>query len=247
MILNILIIGASSTIAEAVARRYAIQGARIFLVARNLQRIQNIATDLLVRGASEAKTFEMDAHNVSLIPHMLDAAWKAYGTIDVALIAQGTLPDQQRSEHDIEYAAMEFRTNAESVITCMAGVAQRFDQQGKGVIAVIGSVAGDRGRASNYLYGAAKAAIESYASGVRAKLFRRKVHVLIVKPGFVATAMTANLNLPALLTASAERVALDIQRAIDIRKNILYTPWFWIYIMLIIRWLPEPMFKRLKL
>jgi hypothetical protein len=244
---NVLIIGASSGIAEAVARRYAMQGARIYLVGRNIQRIKVIATDLLARGASDAKTFEMDAHNVDIMPHMLDGVWAAFGTVDVALIAHGTLPDQQRSEHDIEYAAMEFRTNAESVITCMAGVAQRFDKQGEGVIAVVGSVAGDRGRVSNYLYGAAKASIESYASGVRAKLFNRGVHVLTIKPGFVATAMTANLNLPELLIVQPERVAVDIQRAIVRRTNVLYTPWFWRYIMIIIRWMPEVIFKRLKL
>jgi len=244
---NIIIIGATSGIAEAVARRYAGQGARLFLVARNGEKLQAISTDLAARGAKDVQTFVMDANDSDLIPRMVDAAWKAFGTIDVALVAHGTLPDQLRTETDIPYAIAEFRTIAESVIACLAGLAQRFETQGKGVIAVIGSVAGDRGRGSNYLYGAAKAAIDTFASGLRARLFKSGVHVLTIKPGFVATAMTADLNLPARLTATPDIVAKDIQRAIIQRQDVLYTPWFWSWIMKIIRWIPAAVFKRMKL
>ncbi len=241
---NILIIGATSGIAEAVARRYAEQGERLFLVARNSIKLQAISTDLVARGAREVRTFVMDANDSDLLPQMLDSAWKGFGTIDVALVAHGTLPDQQRTETDIPYAIAEFRTNAESVISCLAGLAGRFEPQDNGVIAVIGSVAGDRGRASNYLYGAAKAAIDTYSSGLRAKLFKSGIHVLTIKPGFVATPMTAQLKLPERLTASPESVAQDIQRAITKRTNVLYTPWFWALIMRVIRWMPESAFKR---
>lgn len=243
---NILIIGGTSGIAEAVARRYAEQGARLFLVARNELKLQAISTDLAARGAKDVQTFVMDANDSGLIPRMMDAAWKAFGTIDMALVAHGTLPDQRRTETDIPYAIDEFRTNAESVIACLAGLAARFEPQGKGVIAVIGSVAGDRGRASNYLYGAAKAAIDVYASGLRARLLKSGVHLLTIKPGFVATSMTADLNLPARLTATPGHVARDIQRAINKRRDVLYTPWFWNWIMLIIRWIPAVIFKRMK-
>lgn len=244
---NILIIGATSGIAEALARRYAKQGARLFLVARNNKKLEVISTDLAARGAKEVQTFVMDANDSVLIPRMVDVAWQTFGHIDVALVAHGTLPDQQRSETDIPYAIAEFRTNADSIIACLGGLAERFEAQGKGVIAVIGSVAGDRGRASNYLYGAAKAAIDTYASGLRVRLFKNGVHVLTIKPGFVATSMTANLNLPARLTAKPERVARDIQNAISKRKDVLYTPWFWRWIMLIIRWIPALIFNRMKL
>lgn len=244
---NLLIIGATSGIAEAVARRYAEQGARLFLVARNTDRLHVIAADLVARGAKDVQTFSLDANDSDRIPLMAETAWKSFGTIDVALVAHGTLPDQQRAESDIPYALAEFRTNAESVIASLTVLAQCLEPQGKGVLAVIGSVAGDRGRASNYVYGAAKAAIEAYASGLRARLFKKGVHVLIIKPGFVATAMTANLNLPALLTATPESVARDIQRAIVKRKDTLYTPWFWHWIMLIIRWIPAAIFNRMKL
>lgn len=243
---NILIIGATSGIAEAVARRYAEQGARFFLVARNNNKLLAISTDLAARGAKDVQTFVMDANNSDLIPQMVDAAWQAFGTIDVALVAHGTLADQLRTETDIAYAIAEFRTNAESVIVCLTALAQCFVPQGKGVIAVIGSVAGDRGRASNYLYGAAKAAIDTYASGLRARLFKSGVHVLTIKPGFVATLMTANLNLPERLTTTPESVARDIQRAIDKRRDVLYTPWFWNWIMLIIRWIPATIFNRMR-
>ena len=243
---SILIIGATSGIAEAVGRRYAEQGARLFLVARNDKKLQAISTDLAARGAKDVKTFVLDANDSDRVPQMLDAAWKTFGTIDVALVAHGTLPDQLRTETDIAYAIAQFRTNAESVIACLAGLAQRFEPQGKGVIAVIGSVAGDRGRASNYLYGAAKAAIDTYASGLRARLFKSGTHVLTIKPGFVATSMTVDLDLPERLTATPERVARDIQRAISKRRDVVYTPWFWNLIMLIIRWIPAVIFKRMK-
>jgi decaprenylphospho-beta-D-erythro-pentofuranosid-2-ulose 2-reductase len=244
---NILIIGATSGIAEALARKYAEQGARLFLVARDNKKLEAICADLTARGAKDVRMFVMDANDNHVIPQLVDSAWVAFGIIDVALVAHGTLPDQIRTENDITYAIAEFRTNAESVIACLVALAKRFELQCKGVIAVIGSVAGDRGRASNYLYGAAKAAIDTYASGLRVRLFKSGVHVLTIKPGFVATSMTASLNLPKRLTATPERVARDIQGAIAKRQDVLYTPWFWNWIMLIIRWIPMTIFKRMKL
>jgi decaprenylphospho-beta-D-erythro-pentofuranosid-2-ulose 2-reductase len=244
---NILIIGATSGIAEAVARLYAEQGSRLFLVARNSNKLDIISADLAARGAEDVKSFVLDMNDSEQITAMLDNAWQAFGSIDVALVAHGTLPDQQRTESDISYAIAEFRTNAESVIACLSGLAAHFQPQGRGVLAVIGSVAGDRGRSSNYLYGAAKAAIETYASGLRVKLFKTGIHVLLIKPGFVATPMTAQLDLPELLTSTPERVARDIQRAITRNQDVLYTPWFWKWIMLIICYVPELIFKRMKI
>jgi decaprenylphospho-beta-D-erythro-pentofuranosid-2-ulose 2-reductase len=243
---NILIVGATSGIAEALARRYANEHAKLFLVARNTSKLEVMATDLIARGAAEVQVFAMDANNSDLISQVIETAWKSFGAIDIALVAHGTLPEQLLAESDVTYAIAEFRNNAESVIACLTLLAQSFEKQGKGVIAVIGSVAGDRGRASNYLYGSAKAAIDTYASGLRARLFAVGVHVLTIKPGFVATPMTANLNLPARLTVTPDRVAKDIQLAIVKRKDVLYTPWFWGLIMLIIRCVPTLIFKRLK-
>lgn len=244
---NILIFGATSAIAEAVARLYAAQGARLFLVARNAEKLNVVASDLSVRGASDVKTFVMDANDMARLPEMLDAAWSGLSRIDAALIAHGTLPEQALCETDIDYAVREFRTNAESVIACLTGLAARFVGQGSGVIAVIGSVAGDRGRASNYLYGAAKAAVDTFASGLRGRLYKHGVHVLTIKPGFVDTPMTKGLPLPQALVVPAEKVAADIVRAIEKKRDVLYTPWFWRFIMLIITHIPEVVFKRLGL
>lgn len=244
---NILIIGATSAIAEAVARRYAAEGARLVLVARQQDKVEIVAADLRVRGAASASAQLWDAHDVTALPAVIDRAWQSLGQVDVALIAHGTLPDQERAESDMAYAVEHFRLNGESAIACMLVLAARFEAQGDGVLAVIGSVAGDRGRGSNYLYGAAKAAVDACASGLRARLFKKGVHVLTIKPGFVATPMTSGLDLPAKLTVSPDRVAGDIQKAIEARKDVLYTPWFWALIMLIIRWIPGPVFKRLSL
>lgn len=243
---NILIIGATSGIAEAVARQYATRGNRLFLVARNADKLKVVAVDLVARGAGAAQTFVMDANDAALLPAMIAAAWRAYPQIDVALVAHGTLPEQSRCETDTEYAVREFRTNAESVIACLTGLAQRFEKQGTGVIAVIGSVAGDRGRASNYLYGAAKAAVNTFASGLRVRMGRCGVQVLTIKPGFVDTPMTRGLPLPQALVVSADKVAGDIVRAVEKKRDVLYTPWFWRYIMLIIIHLPGFIFRRMK-
>ncbi len=243
---KVLIIGATSGIAEAVARHYAVQGAHLFLVGRSENKLLAVASHVAARGAGSVQTFVMDANHSESISPMLDAAWQSLGRFDVALVAHGTLPDQQRTQTDIVYAVEQFRTNSESAIACLIGLAPRFQQQGQGVIAVIGSVAGDRGRASNYLYGAAKAAVEAFASGLRARLFASGVHVLLVKPGFVSTPMTAHLQLPTLLTSTADQAAADIVSGIHKRKDVIYTAWFWAWIMRTIRWLPAVIFKRLK-
>jgi decaprenylphospho-beta-D-erythro-pentofuranosid-2-ulose 2-reductase len=243
---NILIFGATSGIAEAVARIYASQGACLFLVARNAEKLGAVASDLSARGASDVTTFVMDANDTTKLSQMLDTAWSGL-RVDVALVAHGTLPDQARCEEELDYAVSEFRTNAESVIACLTALGNRFEHQGHGVIAVIGSVAGDRGRASNYLYGAAKAAVHAFASGLHGRLFKAGVHVLTIKPGFVDTPMTKGLPLPQALVVSADKVATDIVGAIEKNRDMIYTPWFWRFIMLIIIHIPNVIFKRMKL
>jgi short-subunit dehydrogenase len=244
---NILIMGASSGIAEAVARRYASQGAQMVLVARNQSKLDVIAADLTARGATAVHTRVWEGHDTSGVTGLADFAWQSLGTVDLALIAHGTLPDQDRAENDVTYAVEQFRTNGESAVACMLALAGHFGSQGHGVLAVIGSVAGDRGRGSNYVYGAAKAAVDAFASGLRVQLFKKGVHVLTIKPGFVATPMTAELDLPPALTATPDRVAANIEKAINNRRDVLYTPWFWAWIMRIIRFLPAAIFKRLSL
>jgi decaprenylphospho-beta-D-erythro-pentofuranosid-2-ulose 2-reductase len=244
---TILIVGATSGIAQAVARRYAQRGARLFLVARDSAKVESVAADLRVRGAGTVDVFVMDVNDTGRWASMLQSAWQTLGRVEFALVAHGTLPDAARARADTAYLIQQFRTNAESVIVCLSGLARCLQSQGSGVLAVIGSVAGDRGRASNYAYGAAKSAVHAFASGLRAQLFRYGVHVVTIKPGFVATQMTAQLDLPARLTAQPDVVAARIEWAMETRRSVVYTPGLWWLVMAIIRLLPEALFKRLKL
>jgi decaprenylphospho-beta-D-erythro-pentofuranosid-2-ulose 2-reductase len=244
---RILIVGATSGIAQAVARRFAQREASMFLVARDSAKLESVAADLRARGAAAVDVFVMDANDAGRLADMQRAAWQVLGQVEYALVAHGTLPDAERARTEPEYLVREFRTNAESVIVCLAGLAQCFRKQGSGVLAVIGSVAGDRGRASNYAYGAAKAAVHAYASGLRADLFRSGVSVVTIKPGFVATQMTADLKLPAFLVARPDSVAARIESAMQRKCNVVYIPGFWWMVMAVIRLLPEALFKRLKL
>ncbi len=244
---NILIIGATSAIAVASARQWAAQGARFFLVARNGERLKQVADDLRARGAPLAATYELDINSLDQHSAMLDRCTTELGSLDIVLVAPGTLPDHVACQTDAMVAVREFNTNAVSVIALLTPIATLLEAQRHGALAVISSVAGDRGRPSNYLYGSAKAALSAFCEGLNARLFKAGVHVLTIKPGFVATPMTADLKLPGPLVATPEKVASDIVRAIEKRKNVLYTPWFWSIIMLIIRSVPKFLFKRASL
>ncbi|HEY3597141.1 MAG TPA: SDR family oxidoreductase [Paraburkholderia sp.] len=244
---NVLIIGGSSAIATACARRWAGQGANLFLAGRHEIRLEAVAQDLRVRGAGKVATHVLDMNDHLQHAAMLDAYRSEFGQIDIVLIAHGSLPDQTQCERDVGAALRELSTNAISTIALLTLLASVFERQGSGTIAVIASVAGDRGRPSNYVYGAAKAAVATFCEGLRARLFKSGARVLTIKPGFVDTPMTAGLSLPGPLVASPERVAADIVRAIERGKDTLYTPWFWSGIMLIIRSLPRFVFKRVSL
>jgi decaprenylphospho-beta-D-erythro-pentofuranosid-2-ulose 2-reductase len=243
---RILIMGATSAIAEATARRFASRGDSLFLVGRNMQRLQSVADDLMVRGAHSAYAYVLDAGDIERYPAMIESAAKQMGGIDAALIAHGTLSDQSTCQSSIELLLQEFTTNALSYIALCTQLANRFEAQRQGVIAVISSVAGDRGRQSNYVYGAAKAAVTTFTSGLRQRLYSKGVRVVTIKPGFVDTPMTAAFK-KGVLWASPEAVATSIVRAIDRGTPVLYTPGFWRPIMWIIRAIPEHVFRRLKL
>ncbi len=240
---RILIIGATSAIAEATARQLAARGARLFLVGRDPGRLDAIAADLRLRGAT-AEWHALDATDLGAHGAMLDAAWAALGTVDVALIAHGTLPDQAACAASMDVSMQEFATNGSSVIALCVGLAQRL--QAPATLAVISSVAGDRGRASNYLYGSAKSAVTAFTSGLRQALNGSGVNVLTIKPGFVDTPMTAAFRKGALW-AKPDQVASGILRAIERRRSVAYLPFFWWPIMRVITHIPEFVFRRIKL
>lgn len=244
--LNVMIVGATSAIAEATARRYAARGASLYLLARDTERLAQMARDLAVRGASQVHTAPCDFGAAFDAVAMVDAARLALGGLDVALIAHGVLPDQGACEQDIVALRAAFEINTLSSLALLTVLANVMQAAGHGSIAVISSVAGDRGRQSNYVYGASKAALDVFLSGLRNRLSRHGVQVLTVKPGFVDTPMTAAFR-KGPLWATPDVVAAGIVCAIDRRRDVVYLPWFWRGIMLIIRAIPERLFKRLSL
>ena len=168
------------------------------------------------------------------------------GELDTVLIAHGLLGDQRASERDFKLAEQAYKTNFLSVVSMLTPISAYFEVQRRGTIAVISSVAGERGRQSNFIYGSAKAGLSVYLAGLRNRLYPSGVTVLTIKPGFVDTPMTAHLRKTALF-ASPEKVAREISRAIERRRSVLYSPAIWFWIMAVIRLIPEPVFKRLKL
>jgi short-subunit dehydrogenase len=243
---KILIIGATSAIAEATARLWAQRGEQLFLVGRNAARLDAIAADLRVRGGSKVLTYVMDANDFAAHVPMLDAAEQALGGLDTVLLAHGTLSDQQACQQSVELTLNEITTNALSTVALLTPIANRFEALKRGSIVVISSVAGDRGRQSNYVYGSAKALVTAFTSGLRQRLAKSGVLVLTVKPGFVDTPMTASFK-KGPLWATPARVAHDIDRALCKRQGVIYTPVFWCLIMAIIRSIPERLFVRIKL
>jgi len=244
---RVLIIGATSAIASACARLWATEGSEFFLVARSAEKLDQTAADLQGRGAGNVTLHLMDATDIDAHPAMLQACMSALKQIDIALIAHGTLPDQKACEQDVNLALKEFANNGTSVIALLTLLANQFETQRCGSLAVISSVAGDRGRPSNYLYGTAKAAVSTFCEGLQARLFKVGVHVITIKPGFVDTPMTQGLTLPAALLAKPAQVAERIVAGIARKAPTLYAPGFWALIMWVIRSIPQPLFKRLNL
>lgn len=243
---RLLIVGATSAIAEATAREFAKRGDAMFLVGRSTQRLQATADDLKIRGASNVVTYHLDVRNMAAYQDMLDQATGALGSLDSALIAHGTLPDQYECEQSVEETLDELQVNAISVIALCTLLANRFALSKKGVIAVISSVAGDRGRQSNYVYGSAKAAVTVFTSGLRQRLAKHGVKVITIKPGFVDTPMTAAFKKGASWATPAT-VGKEIAHAMIKGTPVIYTPGFWRPIMWLIRSIPEFIFKRLSL
>lgn len=226
----------------AVTRQLVSPAAHFFLVARSKEKLTAVAQDLLVRGARQVDMIVANLDDTHAHAQILNVATTQLGGIDLVLLAHGVLGDQPAAERDYFAAEPILVTNLLSPASLLTWLANYCESQGRGTLAVISSVAGDRGRKSNYVYGASKAGLDAFLSGLRNRCDRAGVQVLTIKPGFVATPMTAHVPKNRLF-ASPDRVAGDILSAVRKRKDVVYVPWFWRPIMAIIKAVPERIFK----
>lgn len=239
-----LILGARSDIGKAVAHKFAALGHPVQLAARNAASLEADKTDMELRYRVAVSLHDFDA--LALDTH--DSFVAALPELPrIAVCAVGLMGQQAENERDVTTAARVIRSNFEGPASILAILANRFEERGSGTIVGISSVAGDRGRATNYVYGSAKAGFTAFLSGLRNRLAKSGVHVVTVLPGFVATQMTEGMDLPAKLTAEPSEVAEAIARAVERKKNVIYVRQIWRLIMLIIRTIPERIFKGMKI
>ncbi len=239
---TVLILGATSDVGKALATVYNSHGHNLILAGRNQSDLNaQLGTMLLKENVSialfDARNFDQHTAWFNSLPV----------TPDIAICVFGYLGDQTKAMDDWREAQTIIDTNYTGAVSILNVIAESFQRRKTGVIAGISSVGGDRGRQSNFIYGSAKAGFSAYLSGLRNRLFREGVHVLTVKPGFINTKMTAGLKLPKPITASPTQVAERIYKSIDRKKNVIYVLPIWFWIMLIIKSIPEFLFKRLKL
>jgi short-subunit dehydrogenase len=241
----VLVLGAKSDMARAISREFAAAGHGLYLAGRRAEEeLTAEASDLKIRFGVDARALEFDALDFGNHQAFYDALDPQP---EVVICVLGYMPPQEEAEADPALARRVMDTNYTGCAHILGIAANAMEKAGRGSIIGISSVAGDRGRASNYLYGSAKAGFTAFLSGLRNRLHKSGVQVLTVKPGFVDTKMTEGLDLPGPLTASPEKVARDVYRAWKKRRNVLYTKWMWRYIMWIIRNIPEWQFKKMKI
>jgi short-subunit dehydrogenase len=244
--MKIVVVGATSAIAEPVLRLWARRGDSLHLLGRRASLLEAIAADLSVRGAAHVSWRAFDVARFDDHAAALADAWEKLGGAECLFVAHGTLPDQTRCEESVSETVAEMTVNGLATCALVAEGAMRFAKAGQGTIAVITSVAGERGRRSNYTYGASKAMVSTFLAGLRHRFQGSAIRVVDIRPGFIDTPMTARFR-KGLLWARPEQIAGRIVRAIDRGAAVVYVPGFWRLIMLVIRALPEPIFVRLKL
>jgi decaprenylphospho-beta-D-erythro-pentofuranosid-2-ulose 2-reductase len=243
---RVLILGATSGIAQNVSRCFAAEHAKLFLVARDSEKLKALADDLKIRGAESVETCEADLTDDSSFPLIISKSAAVWGGLDAALMAHGTLPDQLSSENDPALLRNSIEVNYVSAVSLLMQLGKAFEAQRSGVLAIIGSVAGDRGRRSNYVYGSAKAGLATFVAGLRLRLATSNVQVVLIKPGWISTPMTAHLP-QNFLFASPEQTGREVYKAMISPRAVVYCPWYWKWIMRFIRFIPEPIFARLNL
>jgi short-subunit dehydrogenase len=246
----VLILGAGSAMARALARRLASQGHDLVLAGRDLDELGRIAADVGVRSGRRVECVAFDALAFEGHEAMAARCWELAGPggLHAVVDCHGVMPPQEEAFRDAAAARRMVDSNFTSAVTVLNRFAAGFEARGSGLLVAVGSVAGDRGRQSNFLYGASKAGLATYLEGLRHRLARAGVAVITVKPGFVDTAMTFALLKPGSpLTATPERVARDIHRAMLRRSAVIYTPWFWRWVMCVIRCVPRFIFHKTRL
>ncbi len=241
---SVLLLGASSDMATAIARKFAQDKFDIILAGRNVQQLSEFKTDLEIRYNIKSAVVFFDATDFA-------SHESFYKNLpfhpDITVCIFGYLGVQQKAAADWKETENIIQANFTGAVSILNIVAEDYKLRKSGIIAGISSVAGERGRQSNYIYGSAKAGFTAYLSGLRNSLHQYGVHVITILPGFVYTKMTADLKLPPLLTATPEQVALQVSSAVKKRKNVVYVKWMWRWIMLTIKTIPEGVFKKLKL
>lgn len=241
---SILLLGANSDIGQALAVKYAEEGYKILIAGRNVDRLSSLQDDLKIRHNVDSEVLMFDAVD-------FDSHESFYQQIadrpEITICIFGYLGDQEVAEGNWQEAQKIINTNYTGAVSILNIVANDYKDKGQGVIVGISSVAGERGRGSNYMYGSAKAGFTAYLSGLRNKLAKKGVHVMTVKPGFVNTRMTEDLTLPGPITAQPLGVANAIYKGVRKRSNTIYVLWIWKWIMLIIKSIPESIFKKMKL
>ncbi len=245
---NVIVFGATSAMALGAMRRYAAEKARLVLVGRSPEKLDAVRNDLLAFGAASADVVVADLSDLSAQQGAVDAAWaKAEGGADAVLVAYGSLPDQAACQADTDLAVREFNNNGTSAVALCNRLAQKLEERGSGCLAVISSVAADRGRESNYLYGAAKAALATFVDGLFVRLSKKGIRVIDVKPGLVSSPMTAHLKQGPLF-AKSDAVGAAIHRAMKNPsfQGTLYVPRVWALVMFVVRHVPEVLFKRVR-
>ncbi len=240
----VLVLGARSDIGQAVARAFAAEGHPIQLAARNAETLEPIKADIELRNNIAASLHEFDALATDTHASFVNTLPDLPG---IAVSVVGYMGEQEENERDLQAAARVLRSNFEGPASILAALANAFEARGSGTLVGVSSVAGDRGRATNYVYGSAKAGFTAFLSGLRNRLAGKGVHVVTVLPGFVATQMTAGMDLPEKLTAQPDEVGAAILAAVQKERNVIYVRRIWQLIMLIIRNIPEAIFKKLSI
>lgn len=241
---TVLILGAASDMAMAIAKKFASKGYDIQLAARNASRLHALVSDLAIRSTITCTLHNFDALDFSSHNNF-------FSTLpvqpDITICVFGFLGENELARKDWQEAEKIIHSNYTGAVSILNIVSAAYEQKKSGTIVGISSVAGERGRQSNYIYGSAKAGFTAYLSGLRNRMFRKGVHVVSMQPGFVYTRMTENIKLPPMLTATPAQVADSVYSAVAGKKNTVYVKWFWRWIMLIIKLIPEFVFKKLKL